>query len=144
MQLGESLEEQLGQRLLRMPPPPQLPPRVRQGQQHAIEQQQQPSMFQLPYELPPVLSDPMQVRGLLSRVNTAAMQLGRSQAALSKAQVTDTLFSQSVSQPLTRFAQRGLPPRASLAQQAACCACRGGVCLLTASVQHVLACSKYI
>lgn len=63
MQLGESLEEQLGQRLLRMPPPPQLPPRVRQGQQHAIEQQQQPSMFQLPYELPPVLADPMQVRG---------------------------------------------------------------------------------
>jgi hypothetical protein len=59
-QLGESLEEQLGQRLLRMPPPPQLPPRVRQGQQHTIEQQQQPSMFQLPYELPPVL-DPMQV-----------------------------------------------------------------------------------
>lgn len=61
-QLGESLEEQLGQRLLRMPPPPQLPPRVRQGQQHTIEQQQQPSMFQLPYELPPVMTDPMQVR----------------------------------------------------------------------------------
>lgn len=61
LQLGESLEEQLGQRLLRMPPPPQLPPRVRQGQQHSIEQQQQPSMFQLPYELPPVLTDPMQV-----------------------------------------------------------------------------------
>lgn len=60
-QLGESLEEQLGQRLLRMPPPPQLPPRVRQGQQHTIEQQQQPSMFQLPYELPPVMTDPMQV-----------------------------------------------------------------------------------
>lgn len=63
VQLGESLEEQLGQRLLRMPPPPQLPPRVRQGQQHTIEQQQQPSMFQLPYELPPVLGDPMQVGG---------------------------------------------------------------------------------
>lgn len=61
LQLGESLEEQLGQRLLRMPPPPQLPPRVRQGQQHMIEQQQQPSMFQLPYEVPPVLTDPMQV-----------------------------------------------------------------------------------
>lgn len=61
VQLGESLEEQLGQRLLRMPPPPQLPPRVRQGQQHTIEQQQQPSMFQLPYELPPVMTDPMQV-----------------------------------------------------------------------------------
>lgn len=59
-ELGESLEEQLGQRLLRMPPPPQLPPRVRQGQQHMIEQQQQPSMFQLPYELPPVLTDTMQ------------------------------------------------------------------------------------
>lgn len=64
VQLGESLEEQLGQRLLRMPPPPQLPPRVRQGQQHTIEQQQQPSMFQLPYELPPVLADPMQVSEL--------------------------------------------------------------------------------
>jgi hypothetical protein len=66
LQLGESLEEQLGQRLLRMPPPPQLPPRVRQGQQHTIEQQQQPSMFQLPYEVPPVLTDPMQVCGLRS------------------------------------------------------------------------------
>lgn len=64
LQLGESLEEQLGQRLLRMPPPPQLPPRVRQGQQHTIEQQQQPSMFQLPYEVPPVLTDPMQVCGV--------------------------------------------------------------------------------
>lgn len=64
LQLGESLEEQLGQRLLRMPPPPQLPPRVRQGQQHMIEQQQQPSMFQLPYEVPPVLTDPMQVCGV--------------------------------------------------------------------------------
>jgi hypothetical protein len=61
LQLGESLEEQLGQRLLRMPPPPQLPPRVRQGQQHMIEQQQQPAMFQLPQEIPPVLGDPMQV-----------------------------------------------------------------------------------
>eukprot|EP00878_Enallax_costatus_P020965 GHUV01022181.1.p1 GENE.GHUV01022181.1~~GHUV01022181.1.p1 ORF type:complete len:482 (+),score=159.09 GHUV01022181.1:903-2348(+) len=58
--LGESLEEQLGQRLLRMPPPPQLPPRVRPGQQHLIEQQQQPAMFQLPQEIPPVLADPMQ------------------------------------------------------------------------------------
>lgn len=65
LQLGESLEEQLGQRLLRMPPPPQLPPRVRQGQQHTIEQQQQPSMFQLPYEVPPVLTDPMQVCGVV-------------------------------------------------------------------------------
>lgn len=64
LQLGESLEEQLGQRLLRMPPPPQLPPRVRPGQQHLIEQQQQPVMFQLPQELPPVLADPMQVRHL--------------------------------------------------------------------------------
>lgn len=59
-EMGESLEEQLGQRLLRMPPPPQLPPRVRQGQQQLIEQQQQPSVFQLPHELPPVLGDPMQ------------------------------------------------------------------------------------
>lgn len=62
-QLGESLEEQLGQRLLRMPPPPQLPPRVRQGQQQLIEQQQQPAMFQLPQDMPPVLADPMQVGG---------------------------------------------------------------------------------
>jgi hypothetical protein len=61
LQLGESLEEQLGQRLMRMPPPPQLPPRVRQGQQHMIEQHQQPAMFQLPQEIPPVLGDPMQV-----------------------------------------------------------------------------------
>ncbi|WIA40249.1 hypothetical protein OEZ86_013627 [Tetradesmus obliquus] len=59
-ELGESLEEQLGQRLLRMPPPPQLPPRVRQGQQQVIEQQQQPAMFQLPQEIPSVLGDPMQ------------------------------------------------------------------------------------
>ncbi|KAF8063034.1 STY17 [Scenedesmus sp. PABB004] len=58
-ELGESLEEQLGQRLLRMPPPPQLPPRVRQGQQQVLEQQQQPAMFQLPAEAPPVLGEPM-------------------------------------------------------------------------------------
>ncbi|KAF6257781.1 kinase-like domain-containing protein [Scenedesmus sp. NREL 46B-D3] len=67
-ELGESLEEQLGQRLLRMPPPPQLPPRVRQGQQQMIEQQQQPAMFQLPQELPPVLGDPMQANSWNARL----------------------------------------------------------------------------
>lgn len=60
LQLGESLEEQLGQRLLRMPPPPQLPPRVQPGQQQ-FREQQQPAMFQLPQDIPPVLADPMQV-----------------------------------------------------------------------------------
>eukprot|EP00775_Hariotina_reticulata_P007213 gene7213-7427_t len=59
-ELGESLEEQLGQRLLRMPPPPQLPPRVRQGQQHLLEQQQQPAVFQLPQDALPAVGDAMQ------------------------------------------------------------------------------------
>jgi hypothetical protein len=65
LQLGESLEEQLGQRLLRMPPPPQLPPRVRQGQQHLLEQQQQPAVFQLPQDALPAVGDAMQVGAAL-------------------------------------------------------------------------------
>eukprot|EP00877_Chromochloris_zofingiensis_P013896 jgi/Chrzof1/8760/Cz03g23150.t1 len=49
--VGESLEEQLGQRLLRMPPPAQVPARMRTG-----GAPMEPAVFRLPEEATPTLT----------------------------------------------------------------------------------------
>lgn len=55
--VGESLEEQLGQRLLRMPPPAQVPARMRTG-----GAPMEPAVFRLPEEATPTLTaDSLQV-----------------------------------------------------------------------------------